>query len=170
MKVPWLGMLPLLLLGAAILVDSALRRGKLDFVWALISVIWAGFVVTQFVTDEVERKNPAYAVGCCMAACLGAFVLYRIVTHRQSVKRGSECRSCGAKLGLFNRCLNEPNLCKSCARPTSVIVKCPQCGATFGRATKEMIGTTGECGKCGAEFDVDADGIKPRQREPGSEA
>ncbi len=167
MESAWL-IVPYIVLVLAILFDSAIRRGKLGSAWVFLALAIVGYFVVHapgVTRDQGKQAAPrgaAYEAG----ACATAFLVYLIWTRKQTVKRAKQCRSCGAKLGLFNRVLDQRDLCTSCGRATRLEVRCPQCGTRFGRATKEMIGTIGECGKCGAEFDVEEDGVKLRPKGP----
>lgn len=100
--------------------------------------------------------------GALTAVCLVCFVFYRFVTSGQKrrASSGKVCQKCGTRLTLFNRALDAPDLCGRCVNasfPHSIKVNCPECGTSLKGATSEMVGETGVCPKCKAEFEIKRD-------------
>ncbi|MCX5634070.1 MAG: hypothetical protein NTW93_10420 [Phycisphaerae bacterium] len=114
----WLFLIPVGLLILGILVDSALRRGKLGIGWPIVLVFVIRFLIDNPSFAELEKRRAAAAAGIVTAYCLFGFIVYRVATLRQKAVRGVSkvCRICGRKISLFNRALDVADLCGKCAR------------------------------------------------------
>ena len=114
----WLFLIPVGLLVLGILVDSALRRGKLGIGWVVVLLIVIRFIVDNPRFAELEKQRAAAAAGIVIAYCLFGFIVYRVATLRQKVVHSERkvCRICGRKINIFNRALDTADLCGRCAR------------------------------------------------------